>query len=241
MSITSTKLRAIVTKLIFLVVLGIGSIASADTYTLNVRETVGWTRPGLTKQFMIDVHNITSDTIVLRMTRVRVQVPESWSVTFCTGAACFPDFVDSADYAIPPMTWDSLALDIYPDALGYGRAALNIRLTNGNEPHYVECELYSVVSVENQDLPTKFLVSEVYPNPFNSSTKLRMSLRDASKIQLSLFDAIGRQMTTESSFLAAGSHEIQLGNWFHHLPSGEYFLQIKSKENQVTHRIHYIR
>lgn len=79
-----------------------------------------------------------------------------------------------------------------------------------------------------------------YPNPFNSNTQLQFSLPFSQDVSLTLYDALGRQVTTlVNERLAAGTHN---ANWqAEGVASGTYFARLKYGETQVTHKLVLIK
>ncbi|HOX85020.1 MAG TPA: FlgD immunoglobulin-like domain containing protein [bacterium] len=58
-------------------------------------------------------------------------------------------------------------------------------------------------------VPTEFMVSANYPNPFNPTTQLRFSLPQAADMRIEIFDNLGRRVSTlVDRTLAAGSHQV---------------------------------
>jgi hypothetical protein len=65
--------------------------------------------------------------------------------------------------------------------------------------------------VEVEVVPTKFDLSQTYPNPFNPSTTIRISLLQASQINITLYNMIGEQVATiAEKMYETGNHEVTL-------------------------------
>lgn len=80
--------------------------------------------------------------------------------------------------------------------------------------------------------PSKFNLSQNFPNPFNPSTLITFNLAEASKVRLSIFNVLGQEVSLLlDEDLAAGSHEVTFdastvpGG----LMSGVYFYKIEAK------------
>jgi hypothetical protein len=93
---------------------------------------------------------------------------------------------------------------------------------------------------DNNALPEKFELSQNYPNPFNGETKISFTLPDASHIDLSVYDLIGRKVASLYSGQArAGETEIgwdartSTGD---ELPSGIYFYRLTIAEGKSLTR-----
>ncbi len=67
--------------------------------------------------------------------------------------------------------------------------------------------------------------SNVYPNPFISSTTISFSLQQDSRVQIELYDVAGRKLLTLlDESVVAGSHEVNLNR--DQLSAGIYFIRI---------------
>jgi beta-N-acetylhexosaminidase len=89
------------------------------------------------------------------------------------------------------------------------------------------------------DIPSKVTISN-YPNPFNPTTTVLITLLEPQELSISVYNTIGRKVRTlESSRLLAGSHSFlfDAGN----LASGIYFVRITGKQIQQTHKMLLIK
>jgi len=89
-------------------------------------------------------------------------------------------------------------------------------------------KLYGVKSMQNNPvIPVKFSLSQNYPNPFNPVTKINYSLPSAVKVNINVYDIIGRLVKTlVNEFKEAGSYDIQFNGAG--LASGVYFYRIEA-------------
>ncbi|MDZ7725697.1 MAG: putative Ig domain-containing protein [candidate division KSB1 bacterium] len=97
--------------------------------------------------------------------------------------------------------------------------------------------VYIIISepsfIDELDKPTRFLLSNNYPNPFNPSTNIQLNIPIHTEIKLQIYDISGRKIETlYDGYLDTGSHDF---SWYAaNLPSGIYFIQCKSiKYNKV--------
>ena len=91
-----------------------------------------------------------------------------------------------------------------------------------------------------QDLPDQFEVAQNYPNPFNPSTKIQFSLPIQSRVELNIFDMLGRHVATlVSDELSAGVHTYQWNA--QGLASGMYIYRLVSSEGIVTKKMTLIK
>jgi len=77
--------------------------------------------------------------------------------------------------------------------------------------------------------PEKFELYQNYPNPFNPNTIIGFQLTDISKVNLKIYDILGREVSALlDEVKESGYHEVEIdGNNF---SSGIYFYQITVKD-----------
>lgn len=75
--------------------------------------------------------------------------------------------------------------------------------------------------------PTEFILSQSYPNPFNSSCAIRYSIPQLSQVSLKVFNTLGEEIQTlVNEEKPVGTYEL---NWYaSNLPSGVYFYKLQS-------------
>ncbi len=107
---------------------------------------------------------------------------------------------DSVDYRIPYSPW--LTAPVFP--------------TTGVAEHSRPVTVPSAIELFSN-----------YPNPFNSTTKIRFSLPNQSVVDLRVFDVTGREVsTTAHRSYSAGMHTLSFDG--SRLSSGLYFLRINA-------------
>lgn len=89
-------------------------------------------------------------------------------------------------------------------------------------------QLGGVVSVdEEESIPTEYVLSQNFPNPFNPSTNIRFSLPRTSHVRLTIYDVLGKEITTlVNNELAAGTHTLAWNA--SNLASGIYLYKIEA-------------
>ena len=77
------------------------------------------------------------------------------------------------------------------------------------------------------EVPTGFLLSQNFPNPFNPSTSIKYQVASISFVSLVVYDILGNEIETLiNEEKSAGTYEI---TWYAaNLPSGVYFYQLKT-------------
>ncbi len=89
-------------------------------------------------------------------------------------------------------------------------------------------------------LPNDFKLEQNYPNPFNPTTKIQFDLPVQSFTELSIFDMLGRRVTTlVQEELSAGTHTF---DWdASHYSSGVYLYRLVTNEAVVTKKMSLIK
>ncbi len=98
------------------------------------------------------------------------------------------------------------------------------------------------VGIDNNDavLPDRFKLDQNYPNPFNPQTVIKYEVSTLSKVEVKIFDVLGREIKTlvnevklpgkyEAAFNASG------------LPSGVYFYRIQTPTFSETKKMIYLK
>jgi len=86
-----------------------------------------------------------------------------------------------------------------------------------------------VVSVDDENVPTKFQVFQNYPNPFNPATIIRFTLPQQSLVKLEVYDILGQRVAElVNEELTAGTHEVLFNA--SNLASGVYFYMLNVKD-----------
>jgi len=83
------------------------------------------------------------------------------------------------------------------------------------------------VGDNNTLAPTEFTLLQNYPNPFNPSTKITYSVPQTEKVELRVYDVLGKEVATVvNEVKTAGKHEVVFNA--SNIPSGVYFYTIKA-------------
>ncbi len=94
--------------------------------------------------------------------------------------------------------------------------------------------------VENNPILIKdFVVSEAFPNPFNSSTKILLKIPRDGFINLKIFNILGEKLVDVNKFFSQGSNEIDLS--LENLNSGIYLVKIDYEKNSKTLKLNLIK
>ena len=84
--------------------------------------------------------------------------------------------------------------------------------------------------------PTRFFVSNNYPNPFNPVTTLAYQLSEPAAVSLKVYDLKGKQvMSINEGFKFSGSHDVTVNAST--LSSGTYFFVFTAGDFQKTQKV----
>jgi glucuronoarabinoxylan endo-1,4-beta-xylanase len=105
-------------------------------------------------------------------------------------------------------------------------------------------QLEIVTSLEHSkiSLPTKFELSQNYPNPFSSKTSISYKLKEQADVQVTIYDVLGRTVRKFTvNAQVAGTHQIMwdgVNNFGQRLAAGIYFYQFRTAgESQIKKMI----
>jgi len=97
-------------------------------------------------------------------------------------------------------------------------------------------ENITIDTEHEKNLPTSAHVSQNYPNPFNPTTTIQYELPQRSDVQITIYDLLGREVTTlVSGRQDAGYKSVQWNA--NDVPSGMYFYQIRTGEYVQTRKM----
>jgi hypothetical protein len=72
---------------------------------------------------------------------------------------------------------------------------------------------------------------DVYPNPFNATTRIRYKLTSSGYVRLVVYDILGREVSKlAQGYIHAGSYSINFNG--NNLPSGTYFVQMHIRKTE---------
>lgn len=92
------------------------------------------------------------------------------------------------------------------------------------------------INIISTNVPENFRLEQNYPNPFNPLTKIRFEIPESGNVNLTVFDAAGKEVETlVNGNLLPGSYEAELGTM--NLTSGVYFYRLTSGEFSETRKM----
>ncbi|MCB0284657.1 MAG: T9SS type A sorting domain-containing protein [Calditrichaeota bacterium] len=101
---------------------------------------------------------------------------------------------------------------------------------------YMGVPVSDLAESEKVQIPEKFDISNIYPNPFNPETTINFTLPEASDINLTVFDVLGKKVATliDNMSYKTGTHKVtwNAGNE----ASGLYFIQLSDGKSTITRK-----
>lgn len=89
------------------------------------------------------------------------------------------------------------------------------------------------VSEANNFIPESMILFQNYPNPFNPDTKIRYQINVSSNINLTVYDALGKEIKSlVNEWQNSGIYEVNFNG--ENYPSGIYFIKLMNDENGQT-------
>jgi hypothetical protein len=94
----------------------------------------------------------------------------------------------------------------------------------------------SILSVEENSSTVKSYSLSAYPNPFNPVTTLEFNIPSAGKVELKIYDALGKEVTTlVSEERKEGSYKVRFNA--SSLPSGIYLCRMSAGSYTITKKV----
>ncbi len=118
---------------------------------------------------------------------------------------------------------------------------LSIESIQGGQGLVYKTDEFRVLDVAVEStVPTEFYLSQAYPNPFNSTTRISYGLPVESNVSLQLYDLSGRLIQT----LVAGERQAGIKTTILNaadLPSGLYFTRLSASGHVFTRKVMLVR
>lgn len=156
----------------------------------------------------------------------------------------FYDWMDVVDYAgtIAPDNQGEIVVEFNTYGISQGNYSTTLQVVT-NDPQQtvynipVSLTVNSTVPIEEfEDFPQKAEISSVYPNPFNPTTSINVTLPVSGYITLSVYDVTGREITQlVNETKSAGSYTFSWDATA--FSSGLYFVKLQSDGHHQTRAI----
>jgi len=220
--------------------------APAQFFEISFDDTSGHFTPPGTIVLAGWLKNITNDSLHIKMIRVENNLPSaSWSTSMCMNV-CFPPHVDSAstmDPGFDPLpAGDSVLVDvvIFQGDTIPGTLTMRVKYATMDDAQvhfqWFEASTSSTNIEENENkLIKKFKLYNNYPNPFNNQTIISANIDKAGKVNLQIFDILGREVfSINKEISSAGNITFRwngLNSNNEELSSGIYFYRVTANSN----------
>ncbi len=94
----------------------------------------------------------------------------------------------------------------------------------------------TAVNQTKNPVPTEFALSNNYPNPFNPSTQIRISLKQAGVISLAVYNVLGQLVqVVDQGYKPAGEYLYNVN--MDRFASGVYFYTLRQGANSITKKM----
>lgn len=145
-------------------------------------------------------------------------------------------------YESPDITETELMVGPLADSTRYRwRVRANIDENPGPWSYERQFTVGTIVNVgrERNDLPGRFRVSEMYPNPFRIVANIEVDLPQAGEIVFEIFDVLGRRVETViSGTFPAGRQELR---WRpENVPAGVYMYRLTMGASRVSGKVLFL-
>jgi subtilisin-like proprotein convertase family protein len=91
---------------------------------------------------------------------------------------------------------------------------------------------------EDKYLPREFYLAQNYPNPFNPSTRIKYSIPNNAKVELKVFDLLGRETAVlVNEYKQAGNYEVEFSTIGKAFSSGIYFYKLTAGNYSTVRKL----
>ena len=92
------------------------------------------------------------------------------------------------------------------------------------------------ISPINTEIPSKYMLYDAYPNPFNPQTNIRFDIPESGNVKITVYDLTGREIDVLfDQFVNAGNYEVQFNGESY--SSGVYFYSIRTDKFANTKKL----
>jgi hypothetical protein len=109
-----------------------------------------------------------------------------------------------------------------------------------SDPSWYIPEIDAVGTELDATMPSDFSLAQNYPNPFNPTTTIKFSVPKTSKVTLSVYDVLGKQVAIlENGAKAAGTYSATFNGV--NLTSGIYFYRLATENGVITKKFTLVK
>jgi hypothetical protein len=122
---------------------------------------------------------------------------------------------------------------------GYSRG----NATDARMPLIIIDKKFTLLSVEkeNDAIPAQYYLEQNYPNPFNPTTQIKFGISEASNVELTVYDILGREVATliNKEYFQAGSYNVKFDA--RNLASGIYIYRLTAGSNIISKKMQLLK
>lgn len=138
-----------------------------------------------------------------------------------------------------PQNWATTQNYAVPENLSYTNAALQHASTDGKalgDLNWFPNQLPLAVHQIPNSVPSKFNLSNNYPNPFNPSTTVKVSLTNNGITSLKIYNVLGQVvMIVDQGYKVSGEYVYNVN--MDKFASGVYFYRLQQGANMITKKM----
>ena len=155
----------------------------------------------------------------------------AWGSSICYSTDAGDTWIEEPNPVYPYLR----AIDITPNHTGWAVGLNGTILKNSN---LASNEIIDSTEIINS--PKNFSLYQNFPNPFNPGTIIKYQLPEFSKIQLTVYNVLGRKVKTlVNEERPAGLYEVEFDAT--NLPSGIYFYKIIAGRYSQTRKMIFLK
>ncbi len=151
--------------------------------------------------YIIDFEYVPIDTIDTKEIVITNNSNKELQLTSYYSRSSMFSVVDNFPITLQPYQNKILQIQFSPDSIGIFSDDIHLRMQKENE---MIAQVINILgssdpadSMENEnEIPSKFSLSQNFPNPFNLSTKIKYSVPQSSNVIIKVFDILGAEVIT---------------------------------------------
>ncbi len=224
-------------------VLGAATAAAQNNLALDVKAETMRVAPAGVVNFEVDVTNISSESINLRVTRTESNLPDTnvWNSAMCFGDACYhPSLSEPPAVTLAPNEKLHFKLTMQVGEQPNTSGSVKVVFAAGIFGERIEKEFTATVdaSISSVGGANALKISDAYPNPAVSvvSIPLPAAVSVSGNVSLELCNVRGERVADLSSearaAVGSGSEKLDLN--ISSYPSGRYFYRIQASGASKT-------
>ena len=191
------------------------------------------------------LYNLSNDEINLEIVRIINFINEDWFSSICIDAICYNQSIDNISVSI--AAGDSTTCGVLAWTNGIGSDSIQLKLVELDNPNNnmlvnINFSAQYGLTLDNQSLNANSIkILSCYPNPFNSSILFKYKLGISNEVELAICNVLGEELKLlVDEVQKAGNYYVKWdgNNGFNQsLPSGIYFLRMKSGDDYMMKKI----